>query len=526
MDYFSLTLIVTVLMTLVFPPLSLLLMNAITINLPLNISLLGGIVAVVFLCFVLMCGYGYKVIKSNKIEKPSSRLKFYIPLVLPFIWYLFFIAVWNMLDFAGEIASIGVALLGGHFFGFFPVTYAQHLNIQLLGLDEWHSVFVMNLLYDIVLILGFAAGERLAAKKTGTELKPFVFPKKIIVFLIAVVLIYAFSEFTIYKRNENLVETAHPSYNFRYAGGYSSIDLEPYSVENEENILAKLTEPSTFRISDIREMPVMDGAEAAYPVYSAFANACYDNIGEIQKEASEAKSDKVMPIQFSNTIYAYEKLISGDIDIFFGAKPSQSQYEMAENAGVELKLTPIGKEAFVFFVNETNPMDNLSSEQIRDIYSGKINNWRSVGGENVKIMAFQRPENSGSQTMMEYFMGDTRLRKPLEAEAESSMGDVVRKVAAYENSSGSLGYSFRYYTTIMMADSGEDVEGIKLLAVDGVFPDTETIKSDEYPYTTQLYAITVENRKDAKSTIEPFLEWITGPQGQQIVSDTGYVAID
>lgn len=123
-------------------------------------------------------------------------------------------------------------------------------------------------------------------------------------------------------------------------------------------------------------------------------------------------------------------------------------------------------------------------------------------------------------------MGDTPLRKPLEAEYESSMGDAVRKIAAYENSASSLGYSFRYYTTIMMAGSGEETAGIKLLAVDGVYPDAETIRSGEYPYTTQLYAITVANRADAKDTIEPFLAWMTGPQGQKIVSDTGYVAMD
>ena len=199
---------------------------------------------------------------------------------------------------------------------------------------------------------------------------------------------------------------------------------------------------------------------------------------------------------------------------------------MAKEAGVELKLTPIGKEAFVFFVNENNPVDSLSSAQLRDIYSGRITNWHKVGGEDQKILAFQRPENSGSQTMMEYFMGNTHLKRPLQAESISSMGDVTRKIADYENSTSALGYSFRYYTNIMMMNSGEDADGIKLLTVDGVYPDTETIRSEEYPYTTQLYAITTTDRMNAKSTIEPFLEWMTGPQGQQIVSDTGYVAVN
>ncbi|MBD5452889.1 MAG: hypothetical protein HDR30_00995, partial [Lachnospiraceae bacterium] len=312
-----------------------------------------------------------------------------------------------------------------------------------------------------------------------------------------VVFLNSLSEFALFKQRENIVDSARPSYKFSYAGGYSSIDLDPYDVTNEDNILATLQEPASFSITEPLEMPIMDGAEAAYPVYSAFANACYVNIAEIQ----ESKSNIVVPIQFQNTIYAYEKLLSGDIDIFFGARPSEAQLQMAKEAGVELKLTPIGKEAFVFFVNENNPVDSLSSAQLRDIYSGKITNWRKVGGENQKI-------------------------KPLQAESEMSMGGAVREIAAYENSTSALGYSFRYYTTIMMTKSGENVDGIKLLSVDGIYPNTETIRSVEYPYTTQLYAITTTDRMNAKSTIEPFLEWMTGPQGQQIVSDTGYVAVN
>lgn len=404
--------------------------------------------------------------------------------------------------------------------------YLSEEGIQIPGCDPWHSILLLNLLYDTALISGFTLGERLSAKKTG-ETRIFSYRKKsVTAALVIIISAYLLGEFALFKQRENIVDSAHPSYNFHYAGGYSSIDLEPYDVTNEDNILATLQEPVAFSITDPQEMPIMDGAEAAYPVYSAFANACYVNIAEIQEKVQESNSGAVMPIQFQNTIYAYEKLLSGDIDIFFGARPSEAQLQMAKKAGVELKLTPIGKEAFVFFVNENNPVDGLSSEQLRGIYSGGITNWRKVGGENQKILAFQRPENSGSQTMMEYFMGDTPLKKPLQAESELSMGGVVRETAAYENSTSALGYSFRYYTTIMMTNSGEDVAGIKLLAVDGVYPDSEIIRSEEYPYTTQLYAITTTDRMKAQSNIEPFLEWMIGPQGQQLVSDTGYVAIN
>lgn len=515
MAYFFLTLIVTLLTTLMFP---LLFYIHIGSYIPsfLSISLL------LCFCFIIMFGYGYMITKSRRPRKPLSMTGIYAPLFLPLIWYLLNTGICNV---ANSIDTWTTVLLGLWSFHLFGAVFSENIQLKITGLSLWHTVLLWNLIYDALLILGFVAGERLSAKKTGIQRKPFACHKKITAAVFAVVLTaFAVSELVLLKHREHIVESAHPSYNFEYAGGYSSIDLHPYAVENEENILAKPEEPSTFRIADPQEMPVLDGAEAAYPVYAAFANACYEDIAAIQEQAAKS-SDSVMPIQFTNTIYAYEKLLAGEIDIFFGAKPSGTQLQMAEEAGIELRFTPIGNEAFVFFVNETNPVNSLSSEQLRNIYSGKINNWRETGGENQKILAFQRPENSGSQTMMEYFMGDTPLREPLEAEYESSMGGVIREIADYENNASSLGYSFRYYTTIMAAGSGEETEGVKLLAVDGVYPDPETIQSGEYPYIVQLYAITAANRADAKSTVEPFLEWMTGPQGQQIVSDTGYVAV-
>ncbi|MCH5274239.1 MAG: substrate-binding domain-containing protein [Lachnospiraceae bacterium] len=511
MVYFFLTLIVTLLVTLMFPLIT-------WITFLANVPLFVYVPVQLLLSFAVMCGYGYMITKVKHPRKPASMMAIYLPLFLPFIWHLICRGICNIQNLSGSLFEVLLGFVSFHLFGVL-------VSPQIPGFNQWHSILLVNLFYDCILILGFAAGERLSAKRTEVERKPFAYHKKVIAaVLILVFSAYALSEYVLFKQRENIVESAHPSYNFAYAGGYSSIDLRPYSVENEENILAKLEEPSIVIITDPQEMPIMDGAEAAYPVYSAFANACYENIAEIQEKAGESK-DNIMPIQFTNTIYAYEKLLSGEIDIFFGARPSEAQFKMAEEAGVELELTPIGKEAFVFFVNEENPVNTLSSDQLRAIYSGEINNWNKVGGTNQRILAFQRPKNSGSQTMMEYFMGDTPLREPLEIEYDAGMGDIIRDVADYENSASALGYSFRYYTTIMFADTDEGVPGIKLLAVDGVYPDTATIQSGEYPYTTQLYAITVVGRADAKSTLEPFLTWMIGPQGQQIVSDTGYVAI-
>ena len=521
------------------------------------------VVLFVGLCVLVMMLYGYLSARKYRNQGNESVIylplsKLYLPLFFPMAWYLLWTSLLNFFDVHVMDDLLGAFILIFVMINPYATFIFNHYLPPVFGLDDSHSILIYNLLYYGILILGFAAGERIYTlrkkDRSKAERKTFVVPEKsVIIFFAVVICVYSLSEFVLYQQRKNIVSSARTamSYGFAYEGGFSSTNLEPYHVDNESNILAKLDETSTFIIENPLDMPVLDGAEAAYPVYAAFANACYANIAEIQSDAItqrlQARLENrlgettiIMPIVFSNTIYAYEKLLDGEVDICFGARPSEKQLRIAEKQGKEVVLTPIGKEGFIFFINDANPVENLSSEQIRDIYSGKIKNWREVGGNDDKILAFQRPENSGSQTMMEYFMGDTHLKAPLKAEYYESMGGLLKDIAAYDNGKASIGYSFRYFATMMVDERSEksettteeaSLEGIKFLAVDGVYPDEDTIRSGEYPLTTQLYAITVLDKNSptgtySKDTIEPFLEWMTGPQGQQIVSDTGYVSLN
>ncbi|WP_231688003.1 PstS family phosphate ABC transporter substrate-binding protein [Bacillus sp. FJAT-18017] len=305
-----------------------------------------------------------------------------------------------------------------------------------------------------------------------------------------------------------------PSYGFEYGNGYSSVDLEPYYVNYPDNRLPRLDEPASFQIDKKEEMPVLDGAEAAFPVYSAFANEVYSGIGDENYD----KKRQVEIVSFTNTIYAFERLVNGEVDVFFGAQPSQAQKELAERSDKELVMTPIGKEAFVFFVNSKNPVNNLTTDQIKGIYSGKITNWSKAGGNDDKIIAFQRPEDSGSQTIMQVVMGDTPLMNPLKEEI-MGMGDLIEEVANYRNYKNSLGYSFRFFATGMNPN-----KEIKLISVDGIEPSEENIRSGKYPFVVNLYAVTLKDNPN--KNLKPFLEWMEGPQGQYIVGEIGYVPLN
>lgn len=274
----------------------------------------------------------------------------------------------------------------------------------------------------------------------------------------------------------------------------------------------------------------MDGAEACYPLYAAFAKAAYQDIDLIERrwlEETENPYYNGKIVTFTNSLYAFDRLLFGaddpekygdGIDLFFGARPSASQMQEAKEMGVELDITPIGREAFVFFVEEHNPIDNLTTDQLKAIYHGDITNWSEAGGNNQKILAFQRPENSGSQTMMEYFMGDVSLKEPQTYEKVSAMEGVIKQVAQYNNESGAVGYSFRYFLEELNQE-----KGVKLLSVDGVYPSLENIENGTYPLTTNVCLITRKN--DPNPYVQKMINFILSEEGQDIVKKTGYAGV-
>lgn len=312
-------------------------------------------------------------------------------------------------------------------------------------------------------------------------------------------------------------------HDFEYMGGYSTTDLSPFYVYNPQHQLVELSHPSDLTIEKEADMPILDGAEACYPVYSAIAKAVYKDIDKIEKDYSQSEdfgyyntNGKI--VTFTNTSVGYSRLINGEVDMFFGAKPSASQLEEANEAGVEFDYTPIGQEAFIFFVNTNNPVSNLTSDQIRSIYHGDITNWNEVGGNNHEILAFQRPERSGSQAMMSYFMKDVSLKEPLQYEYISGMSGIIKQTAQYNGEDNAIGYTFKYFLEGLHQE-----ENVKVLSIDGIAPTKENIQSHTYPLSTYLYCVTLKSNQ--KENVKKLKEYLLSDQGQYIIDQAGYCAL-
>ncbi|MDR0221898.1 MAG: substrate-binding domain-containing protein [Lachnospiraceae bacterium] len=330
--------------------------------------------------------------------------------------------------------------------------------------------------------------------------KKIIYDKRIIIYGMIFLCLLGFAGFQFYDRSTKFLERDYQAERVE-----DEVNLYYYRPFGDDNLLRRLNEPPTITITD--NYPKLDGATAAYPVYAAMVQELYKGLDE--RTVGQY-------VACSTTDEAYERLINGEIDIFFGAQPSQQQVEMAQARGVELALTPIAKEAFVFIVNRDNPVDSLTLEQIQDIYQKKITNWKNVGGKNEKIIPFQRPENSGSQTiMLAMVMRDKPLPAPLLEELAGGMGAAMSRVAVYRNYSSAIGYSFRYFATDMKPN-----ENIKLLAINGIEPTIETIRTGTYPFTVEVYAVTAGSTNE---NTEKLLKWVLSEQGQNFIEICGYV---
>ena len=270
----------------------------------------------------------------------------------------------------------------------------------------------------------------------------------------------------------------------------------------------------------------MDGATAIYPVYASFSKAIYpkeilENITEttVEGNVTTVRWNKNDYLDCSTTTYAYQKIVNGEADIIFAALPSDEQLNYAEENGVELVFTPIGKEAFVFFVNAKNPINDISLEDIQKIYSGELSEWSELGIKGLgDIRAFQRDAGSGSQSTLEKLMSGKKLMTPPAENVVSGMGGIISKTANYRNYKNAIGYSFRFYTNEMVAN-----DDIKVLSVNGVYPDIRTIEDGSYPLASYFYAVT---RSDADENTLKILEWVQGEQAQEIVKLVGYTPLE
>lgn len=265
------------------------------------------------------------------------------------------------------------------------------------------------------------------------------------------------------------------------------------------------------------EMPIIDGSTSTYP----FTQAVYSQL------FCNGYAHELYPQSHSKSHASYERLINGEVDMLFASVyPASDILALAEEKGVELELIPIAYDAMIFFTNADNPAEGLTKEQISNIYvNNAYENWSEIGGSDALLYPYCRNNDSGSHAQMEkHFLNGNEIHSQIQEETTSvTMSNVLTDVmnAKTENPLGyGLGYSIYYYFNRM--DLFYDTKtNLKLLAIDGVYPNDETIADGTYPLSNNTYIVLRKDTPD-DAPARKMAEFMLTEEGQQCVELAGY----
>lgn len=256
--------------------------------------------------------------------------------------------------------------------------------------------------------------------------------------------------------------------------------------------------------------PLMDGSTANLPMMAEVMS----EVCGISLEEAESLT------KCSKTANAWENVTQGRADILLVYEADASTKVQLEESGVELEVTPIGRDALVFIENENNPVKNLTQQQLIDIYTGKLSNWKEIGGEDQEIVAYQRKETSESQSLFMKLLMKERV--PIDAPQElrpAEMDMLIDALANYNNAGNALGYSVYYYASKMYAQPG-----LQMVQVDGVAPSDETIGNGSYPLLNEYYVV-IRADEPVDSPARQLRDWILSKEGKAALIKAGYIPV-
>ena len=251
----------------------------------------------------------------------------------------------------------------------------------------------------------------------------------------------------------------------------------------------------------------IDGSTSLIPLHQALKNLFGEENGETE-------------VYHNRTVDAFEMFINGEVDVLLCVDYSKELLDKAKEKGIDLARLEITKEAFVFLVNENNPVKNLTIEQIKDIYSGVIMNWREVGGNDAEIIPFQRNSDSGSQMQMVMLMGDRELIKE-NAVYYYGMSDIIKAIVNYDEGVYSIAYNMYTFTEKQYEDSE-----VTLIPINGISPTDESIGSGEYPLVIYNYIYYDRNNAKSSEFAINLHNYLMSPRGKKLIGESGYINLD
>ncbi len=214
-------------------------------------------------------------------------------------------------------------------------------------------------------------------------------------------------------------------------------------------------------------------------------------------------------LESKGTSYGMGALMGGFCDIAGASRlPLKEEMEVAQFRAVELNDYVIGAYSVAVVVNAANPVASLTQAQVRDIFTGAIQNWKDVGGPDAPIHLYIRDPISGT------YIGFKELameNKPYVSEQNlfTNYAGIVESVARDANAIGYTGFNLTHQA------------GVKAVSVDGVEPTVDAVNQGKYPYARTLHLYT--NKAQERPAALDFIRFIQSPRGQEILTEMGDV---
>ena len=226
---------------------------------------------------------------------------------------------------------------------------------------------------------------------------------------------------------------------------------------------------------------------------------------KIAEKYEEENSDVSIEINQTGSSAGIKDAMDGISDIGLSSR------DLKGEEASKVQSTVLAYDGVAVITNTSNPVKELTIEQIRDIFTGKITNWNQIGGNDSPIVVVSRETGSGTRTAFEEGVGYSEEELVKTATISKGNGDVKTTVSTNENAIGFV--SFEYLD-----------DAISAININGIKPTAENVKVGSYVLSRPFLAVTNEQyiTEDTKNLID----YITGKEGQQIVKDNKLITID
>lgn len=236
-------------------------------------------------------------------------------------------------------------------------------------------------------------------------------------------------------------------------------------------------------------------------------------LSQREAEAYSAKGGKVS-VNGGGSGVGISALISGSCDIAQSSRKMKfSEKKKLQQAGKQAKEVIIAYDAIAVIVNPANKVSKLTRSQLEQIYTGKITNWKQVGGKDMKIVVYSRETSSGTYEFFKESVMKNKNYLP-SALAMPATGAIIQSV---KQTKGAIGY-------VGLAYLNKEVKALQV-SYDGknfVAPSVATAKNKTYPIVRPLmYYYEIKSEKK----VRPFIDFVLSAEGQKIVSKVGYIPI-